>query len=341
MAFMFLNNRKRKFYSDRRLDTGDGDSFKSLYRFTYENVQWLTDQFLGAEDYEKRGGAVSKIQKMKTFLRCVGDPGFQIGIANDLGIHRTTISKIIWEVCLAICSKAHLWIKFPTTPEQFNEAKSEWQAKYQFPCTIGVLDCTHVTIQKPSIHGDEYLNRKGNFSINVQATGNAKEWFTSIDAQWPGSVHDSRIWRLSRICSLINENEAGAVLLADEGYGLTPWIITPFRNPQTDMEKKFNKLLTKERVLIERMFGQLKRRFPFLSSRVRLSTNRIPRMILACFVLHNIAKYLNDEDFPDTAGEAEMDDVPVPEHSNETNTTFKRGKARRNQIAAIIQGYNF
>nr|CAH7750834.1 unnamed protein product [Callosobruchus chinensis] len=38
------------------------------------------------------------------------------------------------------------------------------------------------------------LIANGYHSINVQATCNADEWFTSVDASWPGSVHDSRIF---------------------------------------------------------------------------------------------------------------------------------------------------
>nr|CAH7739127.1 unnamed protein product [Callosobruchus chinensis] len=42
------------------------------------------------------------------------------------------------------------------------------------------------------MHGDGYNNRKGYYSIGVQATCNSYEWFTSVVASWPGSAHDSR-----------------------------------------------------------------------------------------------------------------------------------------------------
>lgn len=336
--FINISTRKRKIYSFRRF--GDtGDNFKSLYRFEYENVQWISNHFL-PDDTETRGGAIPKVEKMKTFLRYIGDPGFQVGVGEDIGIHRTTVSKIIWQVCCAICTKVDDWIKFPSTPDDMREAKREWQTKYKFPGAIGALDCTHVEILKPNVHGDEYLNRKGYFSINVQATANAKECFTSVDVQWPGSVHDSRIWRNSNICGVLNDNPSGAILLADEGYGLTPWLMTPFKNPTTEAEQKYNKLHTRERVLIERMFGQIKSRFPLLSSRIRVATERVPKMIIACFILHNVAKYINDEDFPIAEDDHELPEAtPVPDQTREIHTLYKRGKARRNGISEIIQGY--
>lgn len=44
------------------------------------------------------------------------------------------------------------------------------KSQYQFPTTISVTDCTHIDIKKPSIHGDEYINRKGKPTLNVQST---------------------------------------------------------------------------------------------------------------------------------------------------------------------------
>jgi hypothetical protein len=60
----------------------------------------------------------------------------------------------------------------------------------------------------------------------------------------------------------MEENREKALLLRDEGYGLAPWLMTPFKNPQIPEERAYNKLFTKERVIIERCFEQLKQRFP-------------------------------------------------------------------------------
>ena len=37
--------------------------------------------------YETKGGALSNKQRMEVFLRHVGDPGFQTGVGEDMGIH--------------------------------------------------------------------------------------------------------------------------------------------------------------------------------------------------------------------------------------------------------------
>jgi hypothetical protein len=99
-------------------------------------------------------------EEQKIFLHYVGDSGFQSGVAEDLGVHQTTVSKVIADIATKIVEKVPLWIKFPSTKEEFEGAKADWQVLYKFPCAIGALDCTHIQIRKPSAHGDEYINRK-------------------------------------------------------------------------------------------------------------------------------------------------------------------------------------
>jgi hypothetical protein len=184
----FIILRNEKIYKPRRRALGP--DYKTLYRFQEENLQWLANLFLGHHE-ETRGGALSPELKMKTFLRYLADPGFESGIGEKLGIHQSTVSKTITEVMHAVNNRADFWIHFPGNDREIQEAKAEWQNFYDFSTAIGALDCTQIAIEKPAHHGDEYICRKGFASINVQATCNAKEIFTSVCASWPGSVHDA------------------------------------------------------------------------------------------------------------------------------------------------------
>ncbi len=56
------------------------------------------DHFLG-ESFETRGGALSNKVKMEIYLRSLSDPGFQTGVEIDLGVHQSTVNKVIKEVC--------------------------------------------------------------------------------------------------------------------------------------------------------------------------------------------------------------------------------------------------
>lgn len=88
--------RKTKVYKERREVEDEGD-YRKLFRFDQKNVEWLANYFLG-DSHERRGGALSSYEKMKTFLRYVADPGFQTGVGEDIGCDQTTVCKIVNEV---------------------------------------------------------------------------------------------------------------------------------------------------------------------------------------------------------------------------------------------------
>ena len=160
---------------------------------------------------------------------------------------------------------------------------------------LGAIDCSHIGIEKPGLYGDEYVNRKGYVSVqlNVQFVCNPDYIIHSVNANWPGSVHDSRIWKTSNLYQSIQKPlYKDAVLLGDGGYANTPFLLTPFKHANNDIERKFNHVHCRARVTIEQCFGQLKRRFPILHYGIRLKLESAPRVIIACAVLHNIARYL-------------------------------------------------
>lgn len=269
----------------------------------------------------------------------MADPGFQVGIGAELGVHQTTVSKVIHEVMAKVSDKADQWIRFPATNAAIHKAQNDWSARFNFPKAFGVIDCTHVTIEKPREFGDEYVNRKGKTTINVQATCDAAEQFTSVEVHWPGSVHDSRILKNSPLFDVMNRSATDGIILGDEGYGISPWLMVPYRNAESEHEKGFNRLFTKERVIIERCFGMLKRRFPILGYKIRLDVSHTPTIILCCVILHNVAKHLNDP-IPNDEYNFEPEEETVVEQVAETSyaaTTVRRlGNRRRAEIAAEI-----
>lgn len=57
----------------------------------------------------------------------------------------------------------------------------------------------------------------------------------NVCARFPGSAHDSYIWRLSPINDLLRHlhsiGQTSYYLLGDSGYALKPWLMTPIMNP--------------------------------------------------------------------------------------------------------------
>lgn len=124
-------------------------------------------------------------------------------------------------------------------------------------------------------------------------------------------------------------------LIGDTGYALRPWLMTPIPHPASRAERRYNSSLSRTRVIIEQVFGQLKRRFPCLSIGLRVCPVRATTIVLACTVLHNMAKDYGEPDVEDDDEENDDDDeVEVPPYVGELHD----GQLHRNRI--INQHFN-
>lgn len=90
--------------------------------------------------------------------------------------------------------------------------------------------------------------------------------FLNVNARYPGSTHDSIVWRSSTILPMLQElhrRDPKTWIFGDSGYALQLYMIVPFRqgNNMTPEHQLFNDVHAKIRCLIERAFGVLKGRF--------------------------------------------------------------------------------
>lgn len=153
--------------------------------------------------------------------------------------------------------------------------------------------------------------------------------FTNVVAKWPGSTHDSHIFRTSTVSCQMEQGGYGlddGLLLGDSGYACSPYLMTPYTQPKTRAEEKFNRAHKITRSVIERTFGLLKRRFHILHSEIRMSPERVCTIIIACCVLHNLAIMFR---------EPELDDIEVDENNFEIHERYygpENGQAVRQHI---------
>ena len=80
----------------------------------------------------------------------------------------------------------------------------------------------------------------------------------SIDARFPGSAHDSYIWRQSEVREHMKRlyERKKVWLLGDSGYPLEPWLITPYDRSDTSTEATlFNNAFCSARSIVERCIG--------------------------------------------------------------------------------------
>ena len=225
------------------------------------------------------------------------------------GIGRSTVGEIVNETCDAICK--HLLPQYVRIPQgdSLREIIEGFCTHWGFPQTVGAIDGTHIPILRPQESASDYYNRKGYYSIIMQALVDHRGLFMDIYSGWPGKVHDARVFVNSALYrKAINnkllpdwsENLCGVevplIILGDPAYPALPWLMKPYvENAQTSPEAKyFNYRQSRARMVVENSFGRLKGRWRCLLKRMDCQLQNVNKIVGSCVVLHNICELVGD-----------------------------------------------
>jgi DDE superfamily endonuclease len=158
-------------------------------------------------------------------------------------------------------------------------------------------------------------------AINNVAAVDYKKRFVDIQAGWPGSVGDSRIWKNSCLNKIHKDwlekfptsslptgqvdgqviyEEIPAFILADSAYANTKHVVTTFGTTECNSDPviaALNKKLGGARYHVENAFGILKSRFQIFQRALQCSSEKVePAIILtsSIFVTHNFLIDIKD-----------------------------------------------
>ena len=136
---------------------------------------------------------------------------------------------------------------------------------------MGAIDGTHVLIIKPDNNPSDYFNRKGFYSIIMQAVVDSRGLFLDAYIGWPGKVHVARVLVNSTLYKKMSKKdllpnwtrkldgvEIPLLILGDPAYLFLPWLMKPYH--ATSEECHFNYRQSRARMTIENAFGGLKGR---------------------------------------------------------------------------------
>jgi len=277
----------------------DEREFVERFRLSKVSTLALLTKVEDALEYpSNRNDALPLLYQLLIALRYNATGTFQLVISDLSGVVKATVCRYVHKVSRVIAGLRSQYIKFPQTDAERMQTMREFYAIAQFPGVLGSIDCTHVPMMSPG--GDEaeiYRNRKGYFSINVQTIANAKLFITDIVARWYGSAHDATIFNNSLIRAQFENGVIGAGhLLADNGYGVKPYLLTPLLSPCTEAEKRYNRCQISTRNTVERSYGVWKRRFPAIKG---VDVDNALVIIVATAVLHNMALGAGEDDPPE------------------------------------------
>ncbi|KAJ1150652.1 hypothetical protein NDU88_003442 [Pleurodeles waltl] len=275
--------------------------------------------------------------KLLAVLHMLASGSFQATGALVAGISQPSFYAFQPKVLDAIITLTPRHICFPNTQQKQQETKQGFYLINGYPHVLGAIDCTHVFLVPPAATEHLYCNRKHTHSINVQAIVDHQGLITNIVVKYPGSVHDSFIFRHSTINQHFQDGRYGnGLLVADQGYGIQPWIITPFGNPSTAAERAYNEAHRRTHAIVERTFGILKSRFRCLDitgGSLLYSPEMVCKIILTCVILHNICVRRNIpllEPEPQMPEKEEEEDAGIQQEGDQQNTAA--GLCRRQHI---------
>ena len=99
--------------------------------------------------------------------------------------------------------------------------------------------------------------------------------------------------------SRLEEGQISGHLLGDSRYGIKPYLLTPYPDPDSHIKKRYNKRHSKTRIYIEKAFGCIKRRFPLLKHgyRFRKAEDNCLLAVVAFTLYNMIFAHKNENDF--------------------------------------------
>ena len=224
-------------------------------------------------------------------------------IGHLFGVGRSTAHRITGSVCDAIMELIfQFYIRQPSRRE-IQSSIDGFERICCFPQVVGAVDGTHIEIRAPTECPEDYVNRKGFHSIQLQAVVDSSLRFTDIFVGYPGSVHDARVFSNSplfrvhehtgifpeegsrNICGV----DVNALILGDSAYPLLPWLMKPFpESANMSAEKRnFNYKHSSTRMVVERAFDMLKGRWRCLSKCLDDNALNAITTIISCCTLHN------------------------------------------------------
>lgn len=240
-------------------------------------------------------------QQLMVFLYRIGregtggsDQAISCFFRISTGVVRTYVLNIA-KAILSLKSELLRW----STDEEKAEMKERVGPGKGFHQCIGIIDGTLMYLDKrPTLDGEIYFTRKGGYAINIMVVCNDKKKILYMYGGWPGSTHDNRVWRNSR---LYRDKErfftVGEYLAADSAYSKCPIIVQCFKKDINtgfldEKEEFFNKKLASLRIFSEHCIGILKGRFPCMKKTCGMLRNKkdmseILAIAECCAILHN------------------------------------------------------
>ncbi|KAL4571001.1 hypothetical protein LXL04_017751 [Taraxacum kok-saghyz] len=267
------------------------------------------------------GKSMSIKDQVALALRRLSSGDSLIGVANFFGTNHSTVSQVTWRFVEAIEEHGLHHLQWPSKEDEMSQIKSKFENMRGLPNCCGAIDSTHIMMLLSASDRsiDVWLDRKDNhsmilqtfISVFLQAIVDPDMRFRDIVTGWPGKMNEATVLQKSTFFDLAEKHERlngpklklsekaqlQEYIVGDSAFPLLPWLITPYQGrdlPETKSE--FNKRHFATRLVAQRALARLKDMWKMIQGVMwRPDKHRLPRVILACCILHNIVIDMEDD----------------------------------------------
>uniref|UniRef100_A0A8D0CDG2 KRAB domain-containing protein n=1 Tax=Salvator merianae TaxID=96440 RepID=A0A8D0CDG2_SALMN len=221
-------------------------------------------------------------------------------VAERFGVGRSTVAKIVVEVCLAI----ELVLLQQTVHLGDVRMIMDGFENLGFPHCVGACDRTHINILSPIRQNTDFINRKNFFPVILHAMVDHCGRFIDVEIGWSGKKPDASIFRNTALWEAMDTGafvpgnptvtmhgvQIPPLVVTYGAYPMRRWLMKPYSGRLDPKQAYFNYCLSKACNVVERAFEHLKSRWRCLSTTLEVSEENIPSVISACVILHNICE---------------------------------------------------
>ena len=225
---------------------------------------------------------------------------------------------------------------FMSTEDEMQETSERMFHKYHLPRFCCAVDGMMVIFSEAprklpqNKNPQQFWCRKQKYAENVQLVCNDR-YILDLVLGWPGSTHDSRIWKRSEVKAYI-ESQRRFYIAGDSGYPISEVLLKPYSTNEAGRDPRkrlFNKRLSGIRtVMSECIFGCWKRRFPILKN-MRTDFDLSQKIILATAVLFNLGRRWGDEE--------DSEDEEEEEHERAERAVVVEGDAASVRLRGQVE----
>ena len=190
---------KRAGYTQHLMDKSNFDFFRNL-RVRKDTFEDLLQNFKTVYNPFHKGGRepVSARTSLLVTLCYLGNQDTYRQLAELFGLSEAAVYKCECRGVNFVCSLGPQYIKWPSR-EQISDIIQNFRGMAGFPGVVGAVDGCHIAIKAPDQFQSDFIDRTSTHSVNLMAVCDSEK-FTFVDCGYPGSAHDTYVFKHTHNC---------------------------------------------------------------------------------------------------------------------------------------------